>query len=97
MRKIPARFELLGSTITVKVRDDLYDEAECYGRWTPSKHLIELQEVGPDVTKTFQLQTFWHEVMHAVFDNIGRPELSEDEALVDLVGQCIHQVLKTKR
>jgi len=97
MRIVPKTFELLGHTITVTIRKDLYDECDCYGRWTRGKHLIELQEVNKDVTKSFQMQTFWHEVAHAILENIGEDKQSEDEKYVDLWGQCIHQVLKSKR
>lgn len=97
MRKIPKQFDLLGHTIKVKIVDDLYENADCYGRWTRGKHLIELQAVSKDVTESFQMQTFWHEVAHAILDNIGEEKQSEDEKYVDLWGQCIHQVLKTKK
>lgn len=97
MRTVPTKFDMLGHTITVKIRKDLYDEAECYGRWTRGKHLIELQAVNKDCTKSFQMQTFWHEVAHAVLDNIGEEKQGEDEKYVDLWGQLIHQVLKTAR
>ena len=98
MRVIPKYFDLLGHTIEVVIRDDLVDEANCYGRWWKHRHLIELQSTRRhDVTPSFQMQTFWHEVTHAILDNIGSEDLSEDEKLVDLMGQCIHQVLRTKR
>lgn len=99
MRKIPSSFQLLGHTITVEMREDLQEQADCWGRWTPHKHLIELQV--PDkkngITYSFIVQTFWHEVTHAILDNVGQSELSGDEGLVDLIGQCIYQVLKTKK
>lgn len=97
MRAVPKSFDLLGHTITVVIREDLLSECDCYGRWTRAKQLIELQEVNSEVTQSFQLQTFWHEVAHAILDHIGEDKQSEDEKYVDLWGQCIHQVLKTKR
>lgn len=99
MNKIPKTFQLMGHTIKVVVRDDLQEVAECWGRWSAHKHLIELQK--PDkhngMTKSFLVQTFWHEVAHAILDNVGQPELSSDEKLVDQIGQCVHQVLKTSK
>ena len=73
--------------------------AEAHGRWLNHKHLIELQRPNKEngMTESFLLQTFWHEVMHAILDNIGKPDLSSDEAFVDLMGQMVHQVLSTKR
>lgn len=99
MRKIPKQFDLLGHTVRVVIRDDLWDTCEAHGRWIPHKHLIELQKPTEQngMTQSFLLQTFWHEAAHAILDNIGQGDLSNDERLVDLIGQCVHQVLKTKR
>lgn len=97
MRKIPSQFSLMGHTIKVIVREDLVDDADCYGRWHMTRHTIELQAVSENFTKSAQLQTFWHEVVHAILDCSGHQDLSADEALVDRVGQGIHQVLRTKR
>ena len=98
MRVIPKHFDLLGHTIAVVIRDDLQEDAGCYGRWWQTKQMIELQSTKHgNVTPSFQMQTFWHEVTHAILDNIGSEDLSSDEKFVDLFGQCIHQILKTKR
>ncbi len=99
MRTIPKTFQLLGHTIRVVVRDDLWEMAEAHGRWIKHKHLIELQRPNAQngMTNSFLVQTFWHEVMHAILDNIGKENLSDDEQFVDQMGQIVHQVLKTKR
>lgn len=98
-QSIPKSFDLMGHTITVVIRPDLWEMADAHGRWIKHKHLIELQK--PDkingMTHSFLVQTFWHEVVHAILDNIGGTKLSEDENLVDQIGQCIHQVLKTRK
>lgn len=96
MTTIPKSFKLMGHTIRVVIRDDLLTDADCYGRWWKAKQLIELQSVGGDLTKSFQLQTFWHEVTHAILETIGEDKRSGDERYVDLWGQMIHQVLTTK-
>lgn len=41
--------------------------------------------------------TFFHELSHAMFEAVGRPDLSEDEALVDALGAALHQYHKTKK
>lgn len=98
MRKLPARFDILGHTITVRLRADLESDAGCYGRWHPTTHLIELQDPeATEMSASFIMQVFWHEAVHAMLDLTGHEDLSSDEKLVDLLGQCIHQVLKTKR
>lgn len=89
----------MGHTIRVEQRADLWDMAEAHGRWIDHKQLIEIQEATKEngMTKGFQLQTFWHEAAHAMLEHIGRKDLSEDEQFVDLLGQAIYQLLKTKR
>jgi predicted SprT family Zn-dependent metalloprotease len=73
--------------------------ADAHGRWIKHKHLIELQAPNKQngMTNSFLVQVFWHEVVHAILDNIGKEDLSNDEQFVDQVGQLVHQVLKTKR
>ena len=99
MRVVPGKFQLMGHTIRVVMRDDLWDQCEAHGRWVKHKHLIELQTPTEQngMTQSFLVQTFWHEVCHAILDNIGKDDLSNDESFVDILGQCIHQVLSTKR
>lgn len=36
--------------------------------------------------------TFWHEYMHALFHELGRPDLADDEALVEGVAQSLMRV-----
>ena len=40
--------------------------------------------------------TFFHELAHALFESIGREDLSDNEGLVDAIGGAIHQYEKTK-
>lgn len=81
----------------MKFRDDLAEVHDCVGRWYHSRHLIELQTPDEHHSRSYIMQTFWHEVTHAMLDVMGYPALSADEELVDRIGQAIHQVLKTKR
>jgi hypothetical protein len=94
MRKIPATFDILSHTITVKMRDDLLDDCECHGRFIASKNLIELQS---GQAFSFTLATFWHEVAHAIATHMGMKDINDNEEQIDKLGQGIAQVLKTKR
>lgn len=94
MRKIPARFEILGHTIEVRFRDDLLDDCECYGRFIASKNLIELQS---GLAFSFTLATFWHECMHAIAAHMGMKDLNDNEEQIDKLGQGVAQILRTKR
>ena len=99
MRTIPARFELMGHTIEVVMVDTLWDDAECHGRWIAHKNRIELQKTTKQngMSFSFLLATFWHEVAHAICTHCGMPDLNNDEEKIDLLGQGIAQVLRTKR
>lgn len=98
MRKVPARFFLMGHRIDVEIVDDLIDEYDTYGRWLHDRQLIQIQSAEDGrITKSLQLQTFWHEAMHALLDVLSEDELSENEKLVDQLGQGIHQILTTKK
>lgn len=92
---LPKSFELGGHMVKVKIVKDLYSNADCYGRWTPSLNQIEVQAVNKEVSASFQLQTFWHEVVHALLEVHCYEKLSKDENLVDRLGQGLHQVIRT--
>lgn len=94
MRKIPERFDILGHTITVRMRDDLADDCECDGRFLAHKNLIELQT---GYSYSYTLATFWHEVAHAIATHMGMKDLNNDEEMIDKIGQGVAQVLRTKR
>ena len=41
--------------------------------------------------------TVEHEATHAMLDILGYGSWSENEVVVEQLGQCIYQILKTKR
>ena len=94
MRTIPKRFDILGHTIEVVFRDDLAEDCDCVGRFSPSRNRIELQS---GMAFSFTLATFWHECAHAIATHMGMDELNADEEKIDKLGQGIAQILRTKR
>lgn len=94
MRKIPARFDILGHTIEVVFRDDLADDCECDGRFVAHKNRIELQT---GYAFSYTLAVFWHECAHAIATHMGMKDLNNDEEQIDKIGQGIAQILRTKR
>ncbi len=98
MRYIPTRFNLMGHEITVELRDDLVSEHNAYGMCHYHEHRIELQIPTEDckISKSHLMQTFWHEFFHMALYTLGHGELADDEALVDQLGNAVHQMLKTK-
>ena len=85
----------MGHTIAVKITSDVSEGND--GEWKPNKQEIRILPVSKDITASNQEQTFWHEVMHVIFDTLSYAEHNEDEILVDRIGQCLHQIDKTKK
>jgi len=92
---IPKSFKLMGHIIKVKVTEDL--STDNVGEYKPGQQEIRILPVGKNFTKSHQEQTFWHEATHAIFDVLAYPDYYTDEALVDRIGQCLHQIDKTKK
>lgn len=97
MRVIPKQFDLFGQRITVETQKNFAREQGCLGKWHPYQLKIVLQEPDEEHAQSVILQTFWHEAIHACLDLLGHTDLSENEVLVEQLGQAIFQVLKTKR
>ncbi len=106
--EIPKSFQLLGHTYTVEVSDRLYEDEEIYGDCDVEKKLIRLQAVGPvnrinpktkkvtviQITEEDFLETFFHELTHAVLYNMGEDKLFANEKFVGLMGRCFMEALK---
>ena len=92
---IPKSFQIMGHTIKVKITDDLPDD--CDGCWVTHIQEIHLLPVGTRMTASNQEQTFWHEVMHCIFEVLSYNEHYQNEQLVDQIGQCLYQINKTKK
>jgi len=97
MKAIPKHFDILGQRIRVELLTNLEKDQQCYGKWHPSKNLIQLQAPSENHADDVILQTFWHEATHAMLDLLGYGTWSENEIVVEQLGQCIYQILKTKR
>lgn len=101
---IPKNFTLLGHKYTVVIKKDLFETEACYGNADEDLKLIQLQDVGVvtrkyeengktvetvmTITEQMVIETFFHEVMHIIFDAMGEEELSENEKLVNILGKA---------
>jgi len=94
---IPTSFELFGQTITVEYRRTLHKTHKAVGLWIPGKNKIVLQQRTKtyDITDETIEQTFLHELTHALLTILGYEDLSNNEKLVDLIGNGLHQVIKS--
>jgi|688.fasta_scaffold28640_9 hypothetical protein len=90
---LPKKINILGHTITIKrvKRIPIKGSGNCRGLWVPDKNLIYVVVGNTDLEE----QTLWHEIVHAMLDNIGYQELSDDEQFVDRLGSILHQVYKS--
>jgi hypothetical protein len=91
---IPKSFKLMGYTIKVTVCEL---PKRKYGDWSLSNQEIRIAPLGPKMSAEMQLQTFWHEVVHACLDVMSYEEQSKDEAFVDRLGQCLAQIQQTRK
>lgn len=75
---------------------DVIDESRegiTQGKIKYTKGVIYLRKNQPDAIKR---QTLIHEVIHGIFIQIGRDDLSEDEALVQTLAVAIDNTFKLK-
>lgn len=101
---IPKKFTLLGHEYSIVIKKDLFETEGCYGNADEDLKMIQLQDIGVvkrryeengkvietsmTITNEMVVETFFHEVMHIIFDAMGEEELSENEKLVNILGKA---------
>ena len=90
--KIPKKVKIGAHDYKIIFRDDLDDEN--FGVCRPKKLTIFIDE---DAAQTQQEETFFHEVLHAIYSQVGLakqwdPEKEEKE--VQVLGHAFYQFLK---
>lgn len=95
--KIPKEFQLFGQTIKVKFNNKKCGDREAYGSLTfvENKILLATEFDGEKIQKDRQERTFFHELCHAILDNMNEHDLSKDEKFVHNFASLLHQALKT--
>jgi Zn-dependent peptidase ImmA (M78 family) len=93
---IPQKFSLGGLDYKVETTDFLNDGKD-YGLWNGVTCTISLaNRVGADiVSPERKQQTFYHELVHAVLNFIGKEELNNDESFVDSFAEGLYHAIKT--
>ena len=96
---IPTTFQVFGHEFKVIFTDSLVQDDEAVGMYRHNKHLITIQNNsnGAGMMESRQEQTFYHELVHCILDQMGEEKLYHNEKFVDLFSQCLHQMLKTAK
>jgi Zn-dependent peptidase ImmA (M78 family) len=92
--KIPKKFKLFGQEIKVVFDNELQLKEDHVGLANYRKNLIILDN---NVTREQSQieQTFLHELIHFICEELGENELQKNEKLVDLIANLLHQAFET--
>jgi lysine/ornithine N-monooxygenase len=106
--KIPKQFTLFGHQYTIELQPDLFEKNQCYGIADEDLKKITVQSKGSvkkvtkegkkeilqtvDITDEIILETYYHELMHIILDSIGQEKLSQNEALVNMIGKALLEI-----
>ena len=92
--KLATKFQLGAKNYTVELADQ---STTNLGRSLSFLCKIEIQTTweGREVPLDSRKQTLCHEVVHCIFDDIGRNDLAGDEALVQSFAALMHQFMET--
>lgn len=91
--KVPKQFELAGFQYKVLFKPDLQKTGAHGATYYDSGEVWLDANLVPEDLKGI---TFYHELFHAIFHTVGRDDLRNDEALVDLMGNLMWQFEKSK-
>lgn len=111
--KIPTSFTLMGHRYTVEMCDRLYEDEASYGIFDDDLKKILLQpkktvkrlDSGVDIinntnfeiTSETVVESYYHEVVHAIFEAIGEDRLSANERLVNMMGKALLEIYQTSK
>lgn len=98
MKGVPKSFALAGHRFDVKFVDEeamlkMTGGIDAYGLFVPGELTIYLLAPSKQLKKSVVLQTFYHELFHAIFW-VANHEWT-DEKLVDVCGHLLHQMVTT--
>lgn len=89
---IPSTFKIAGQKWSVVYDNDLLAKDGEYGHCHEVTNTITLQTPGP-IPKERVEATFLHELLHAIFHELGYDTLTNDEKLVNSFSTLLHQAL----
>lgn len=95
--RVPDAFYLFGQKISVVWSDDLASSRQAWGEAQYAANRIVLQKPTQAIARSQSdiEQTYCHELVHYLLTMAERTKLAQDEGLVNLLGNLLHQALTT--
>lgn len=87
------KINICGIPHTIIEKEDAFD-SNVLGEIDHAKATITLNKDMPDELKD---ETLCHEIVHGMLVHLGRLDLSNDETLVQSLGNAIYQTFEVKR
>ncbi len=86
------KIQILGFTYKIKWVSDLVEKEKLYGDCNYDNKTIRLQIPNKNISKKEVLNTFYHEVFHAILKELGLDKMNNEHIVVLLSG-TIQQIL----
>jgi hypothetical protein len=95
--RIPKSFKLFSSTITVVYDNERLNDLDAVGLSEIFKFKITLSSKRNEckISEDSIMDTFYHEKVHMILDNMERCDLSKDEQFVDVFAKLLRQSEET--
>lgn len=91
--KIPKKFKLFGTTISVVWNNKYCNDKNVYGEnsYSESKITLSTTHGVDDLSEDKILDTFYHEKVHAILTAMNERELNDNEKFVDVFAKLLRQ------
>ena len=91
--EIPSQIQLMCRTIDVVMETSLVYEQDRRGetRYLKNQIAIQASTEGYENPTDHQVEIYFHELLHWVFDMMERADLNEDEKLIEVMGRLLAQ------
>lgn len=95
--KIPKKIKLFGTTYNIIWDNKRLNDKEVYGLCDKSKNQIILSTTfGLDkLAEDRIIETYYHELVHAILEAMFERELSSNEQFVDIFSKLIRQAIES--
>jgi len=95
---IPASIRVGGKLYQIKYQSDPKN-GSLLGEHSDYTTEIVIHETveGEKISRQSQLETFWHEAVHAVLCAMGRLDLNNDETFVTTVGAMLNEIMQSAK